>query len=356
MTPETFAERRERLRPLLRERNLDALLVSHAANRYYLSGFELHDPQCNESAGLLLVRAKGRDVLLTDPRYRDAALRLWPEEDLFVYSGRQLEMIRAFLKDAVSGSVGVESRALSVHVFQELSRELSLEPVHGLVERLRLRKDAEELARMERSCALNHRVMAMLPELLQTGRSEAAVAWEIEKAFREGGAQGMAFETIVGVGTNAALPHAVPGPRPVPEQGLVLVDTGCRLEDYCSDQTRTVWVGGEPPRRFRETLEQVQEAQQAAIDAIRPGLECAEAYAVARKTLEARGVAQHFTHGLGHGIGLETHEGPSLSPTATGRLEPGMVVTVEPGLYYPDWGGIRWEYMVVVTEDGCTVL
>jgi Xaa-Pro aminopeptidase len=166
----------------------------------------------------------------------------------------------------------------------------------------------------------------------------------------------MAFDPIVAVGPNAALPHAVPGEDTVEQDGLVLVDLGGRFGGYCSDQSRTFWTGSEPSEEFKRTLAQVREAQAAAIDTLRPGLAASEAYAVARRSFEKYGVAEHFTHGLGHGVGLETHERPSLSPSSEAELRSGMVVTVEPGLYYSGWGGVRWEFMVLITEDGCEIL
>ncbi len=356
MNTHIYAARRERLRKKMHDKGLAALLVSHAANRFYLSGFELHDPQCNESAGFLLITASGRDHLLTDPRYLDAARRLWPERDIFIYSGKKLDVIRTFLAASADGAIGIEAQSMCVEIYQKLSDGLQLEPVKGLVEKLRLIKDAQEMDALARSCKVNHQVMERCPQLLTPGRTEAQVAWEIEKSFRGLGASGMSFDSIVAVGPNAALPHAIPGQEIIPEQGLVLVDTGGRVEQYCSDQTRTFWTGDEPSDRFRRTVEQVQEAQQAAIDSIRPGVKIADAYAAARKVFERYGVAEQFTHALGHGIGLETHESPSLSPTAEGEFKAGMVVTVEPGLYDAAWGGVRWEYMAVVEEDGCRVL
>jgi Xaa-Pro aminopeptidase len=209
---------------------------------------------------------------------------------------------------------------------------------------------------MERSCALNHAVMASLADQLAPGQSESEIAWSIEQAFRNKGATELAFSPIVAVNQNAALPHAIPGGTRTREDCLVLVDVGARYGDYCSDQTRTFWVGEEASPRFKQTMEQVREAQDKAIAAMRPGLPIAEAYHLARGVFEKHNVADYFTHALGHGIGLETHEGPSVGPLAKGELKPGMIVTVEPGLYYPEWGGIRWEYMVLITEDGARTL
>ncbi|MFP5258653.1 MAG: M24 family metallopeptidase [Acidobacteriota bacterium] len=351
-----YAARRDRLRQALASRGHAALLVSHAANRYYLSGFELHDPQCNESAGYLCVTADGDDFLFTDARYRDAALRLWPEKDLCIYGAGRYAAIADFVKLRGVATLAFEPASLSVDVHGRLAALLPLSPAGGLVEELRLRKDAAEMDCMRRSAAINHAVMASLPDILLPGRTENQAAWEIEKRFRELGASELAFAPIVAVNANAALPHAIPGETVITDGCLVLVDVGGRAADYCSDQTRTVWVGEAPPERFTTMLAQVQAAQAAAIERLAPGLSFRQAYALARESFAKEGVAEHFTHSLGHGIGLETHEGPSLNPSAEGLLEPGMVVTVEPGLYYPQWGGARWEHMAFITENGCEIL
>lgn len=355
-TPEVYSARREKLRARMRNAGHTALLVSHAANRYYLSGFELHDSQCNESSGMLLITANGRDKLLTDPRFLDAARRLWPEEDIFIYTGQRYTQIADFLSKNHSGPLAFESRAMSVDTHERLRANLNLVRSSGLVEELRRIKEPAEIERLDRSCALNERVMLAAPDVLVPGRSEGEIAWRLEQLFRDFGASELAFAPIVAVDSNAALPHAEPGRDEVKEESMVLVDMGGRLGDYNSDQTRTFWVGNRPPDHFRKALELTQMAQAKAIAAIRPGLPISETYRTARAYFEEFGVEKAFTHALGHGIGLETHEAPSLSPIADGLLEPGMVITVEPGLYYPEWGGIRWEHMVVVTEDGHRIL
>ena len=351
-----FAARRERLRARLADRGQQALLVSHAANRFYLSGFELHDPQCNESAGYLCVTAEGPDLLFTDARYRDAALRLWPEEQLLIYGAGRFAALADRIKGLGVTRLGFEAATLGYDAYTRLAEHIALEPVTQAVEPLRLIKDADEIERMRRSAAINHAVMDRLPEILTPGRTEAQAAWEIEKAFRELGATELAFAPIVAVDANAALPHAIPGDTVITDGCLVLVDVGGRHADYCSDQTRTIWVGSRPPERFRTMLDQVKRAQAAALAKLGPGLPFREAHALAREVFAREGVASHFTHSLGHGVGLETHEGPSLNPAAEGVLAPGMIVTVEPGLYYPEWGGARWEHMACITADGCETL
>ena len=348
-------KRREKLRVLLRARGLDALLVSHAANRFYLSGFELHDGQCNESSGRLLITAQGKDWLCTDSRFFDAARRIWDEDRIFIYKGDAFAQIGAFIKDKVRGVAGFEAKAVCCHGAQRLG--LRLLAADGLVEGLRMIKDSGEIAALERSCALNHKLMEHIPSLLSPGCSEAELAWHIERFFRENGATELAFSTIAARGPNAALPHYEPSALTLLEgECPVLIDCGARLDRYCSDQTRTFWLGETPSREFARALELVLGAQEAAIRNIRPGMSGAEIYALAFAFLESHGVADAFTHGLGHGIGLETHEGPSLNPRNPEPVPPGAVFTVEPGLYYPEWGGVRWEYMLVMEEDGARVL
>lgn len=355
-----YAARRQQLRALLRKEGISALLVSHPANRYYLSGFELHNPQDNESAGMLLVTADGRDLLYTDPRYKDGALRFWPEADLCIYRGNAPFVMAESIAAQMPGVLGIEAQSLNLEFFDRLAASLpsavEMRRAPPLVEPLRQIKSPAEIRRMEAACALNHAMMDWLPTAATPGRSEAAVAWDIEKFFRERGATELAFATIVGRGPNAALPHCIPGDDVLRADDMVLIDAGCRVHDYCSDQTRTLWLGAAPSPRFRDTLAAVQEAQARAIALIRPGVPCNEVFQSAWHHFTTLGVAKGFTHGLGHGIGLETHEGPSLSLSSTTTLAPGMVVTVEPGLYDAAWGGVRWEYMVLVTETGHRVL
>lgn len=347
----TYEKRRESVRKRLNDRGLPPLLVNFAANRYYLSGFELHDPQCNETAGWIIVCPDGKDFLLTDPRYLDAALRIWDEENVFIYSGNKYDALKNFFKSNSISNLAYDPKSINLFEYEKLNELCKLKSVSGLIEDLRLIKDEEEISLMEKSCALNHKVYELIQPELKEGRTEAEIAWKIEQLFRNNGASELSFSTIVGVGPNAALPHAIPGETKLREGELILIDMGCRLGDYCSDQTRTFFIGDKPSERFLTVLSQVQEAQQAAIKILRPGLPIQHAYHTAKAVFEKYGVEKYFTHSLGHGVGLETHEQPSLSPIAKGELRPGMVITIEPGLYYPDWGGIRWEHMVLITED-----
>ncbi|WP_294554713.1 Xaa-Pro peptidase family protein [uncultured Mailhella sp.] len=358
MNKETFALRREKLRRLMYEEGLDALLVSQSANRFYLSGFELHDCQCNESSGCLIIMKDGKDWLCTDSRYEEAAGKLWDRERIFIYHSASSEALNGLLKKlcGASGVIGIEEEHLSLGYARRLEPGLSLKGADGLVEKLREIKDEEEIRRIDASVKLNHRMLDWLPSVLVPGQDEASVAWAIEKFYRENGASELSFPSIVAMNANAALPHYAPEqPAVFTENCMVLVDEGCRLNQYCSDQTRTCWIGDRPEPRFTEMLERVQEAQRRAIAALRPGVTGREVHQIAVDYFASCGMDRYFTHSLGHGVGLETHEGPRLSIYNTSPLQPGMVVTIEPGLYFPGWGGARWEYMAVITEDGCRV-
>ena len=344
------------MRKIMHREKLAALVVSLDANRYYLSGFELKDPQLDESAGRLVIMADGKDWLCTDARFLDAAKELWPAEQVFIYQGDAATQINALLKDKVFGTVGIDAKIMSLDFYEKLSPSLEMQRADGLVEELRVIKEPLEIERLRAACALNHRLMEWLPEILLPLRTELEVAWSIEQFFRNGGASGLSFESIVAVGANAALPHAIPGQKKITEESAVLIDVGCRLHDYCSDQTRSFWVGQKPHKHFTDSLAWIQEAQARAIKGIRAGALCKDIYALAKGYLDEKGVGQYFTHGLGHGIGLQTHEAPSLNSLRETVLQAGMVVTVEPGLYMAGHGGVRWEYMVLVTEDGAEVL
>lgn len=351
-----YEERRDALRGLVAGAGLDALLVTMDANRFYLSGFELHDSQFDESSGYLAIFANGDDWLYTDSRYHDAACEVWDKDKVFIYGGRGPEMVGHHLRDLLgTRKIGYDGRHMSVADYQKFGLD-TLERQDNLVEKLRVIKDSHEIEAMKASCAINEKMMLWLPEQLVPGKTEVELAWEIEQFFRNNGAEELAFTSIVAVDERAALPHAVPGQKEITQNCAVLVDVGCRYRHYCSDQTRTFWVGDAPTDFFKDNLEKVQKAQRKAIEAIAPGRLGKEIDAIARESLKQDGVGEYFTHGLGHGVGLQTHEAPRFAPLDETVLEPGMVITVEPGVYFSGKLGIRWEHMVLVTETGYEVL
>lgn len=358
--PAIYASRRERLRKEIIASGLDALLVTHAANRFYLSGFELHDGQPGETAGMLVISASGEDWLATDPRFEEAAAALWPRDRTLIYH-KIVDDVAALLRRA-GAVIGFESRHIP-HGFacaldgycRNLPRLLD---AGSLVEQMRLIKEPCEISALRASFALNHSLLSWVEQDIARfgGISEREFAWQVEKFFRENGAQELAFPTIAASGVNAARPHAQPGADLVPTNGSFLLDLGCRAQNYCSDQTRSWWIGPKPTPEFSRALKLVQEAQKTAIEMMRPGVCCQDVYRRACKVFEDAGVGKAFNHGLGHGVGLETHEAPSMSSHSNLTLQQGMVVTVEPGLYFPEWGGIRWEHTVLVEADGVSIL
>jgi len=350
-----------RLRRLLSEMNLDGFLVAAPENRYYLSGFEADDLLLTETSGYLLITA-GDLFLLTDSRYQEAAASEAPAFDIQIYKEGVTAILPDLLRQCRIRRLGTESHVLTHQKYGEIERALGtahadgvLVGIDGLVEKLRLVKEPEEIDKIRAAIALTDSVFDAVWENLRPGRSEREVAWEIESGIRMAGAQAVSFPPIVAAGPNAALPHAAPSERLIAPGESVILDVGARLNLYCSDMTRT-WVDGEPPPRLREIYRVVREAQLAAQDAIRAGRDSHEIDAIARKLIQDAGYGDHFGHGLGHGVGLAVHEKPGFGKQSRMVLEENMVVTVEPGIYLPGFGGVRLENMVRVTTSGCEVL
>jgi Xaa-Pro aminopeptidase len=325
-----------RLQELLEE----PLLVTNLVNVLYLTGFD------SSNAALFVEPERVR--LYTDFRYIEAAEAIEGVE--VVQTKRSLI---GWLADELDGRVGFESNVLPWSLAEQLREGgLELVPREGLVEQLRAVKDEGELEIFRRACAITDRMFERLVrEVRFVGRPERDVAWDIRRLFHEEGADEPAFESIVGSGPRGALPHSSPGGRVIEGGELVVVDTGCSLDGYVSDYTRT-FATGELDDELREAYGVVLAAQQAALDAIRAGVTGVDADAAARDTIETSDFAGTFGHGLGHGLGLDVHEAPRLSTESPDTLAAGNVVTVEPGVYLPGRFGIRIEDDVVVTEDG----
>lgn len=349
-----------RVQAILQERQLDALLVSQPENRRYLSGYTAPDHGIQESSGYLLIPQDGRPWLLTDSRFTLQAEAEAAGCQLHIYRRGLIEALATLLPQLGVQKLGFEADYFlySTHArLMELAEKLSVQLVAtmNLVEELRVVKTAAELDLIRASTRLNEQVFQQAYRQIAPGRSEREIARLIENAMLELGAERPSFDTIVAFGENAAKPHAVPGERRLKPGETVLIDMGLVLNGYCSDMSRT-FVLGEPDALFIERLRLVRAAQKAAISAIRAGVTGAQADAAARSVLSEGGYGEAFGHGLGHGVGLAVHEAPRLSPHGRAPLKAGMVVTVEPGLYLADWGGIRLENMVIVTEEGCEVL
>lgn len=350
----------ERIQAALARKGVDALLVSQPENRQYLSGYTAIDLTISESSGFLVVPRRGTPLLLTDARYRLQAEQEAENCRIVLVSSSILETLKSAISRLDLRSLAFESHYM-LHTtalkLMDLGRRLKVDvlPTTGMVEKLRLRKSPAEVARIRQAVQLNESVFQRVFEKLKPGKTEKQVALEIETAMMQKGAEGPAFPTIVASGPNAATPHAVPTARQIKEGEPIIIDMGLRLDGYCSDMTRTVFLG-KPDRRTVEIIRLVRRAQQAAMKVIKGGILACQADKAARKIIAAAGYGKNFGHGLGHGVGLAVHEGPSLNRRRRNKLLPGMVVTVEPGIYLPGWGGVRLENMVVVEEKKCTVL
>jgi Xaa-Pro aminopeptidase len=331
-----MSDRLARLRELLEE----PLLVTNPVNVLYLTGLD------SSNAALLVEPERVR--LFTDFRYIEAAQAIEGVEA--VQTKRSLI---GWLAEELSGRVGFEANVLPWALAEELrSGGAELVPRRGLVEQLRAVKDEAELASFRRACAITDRMFERLAsEVGFVGRRERDVGWDIVRLYHEEGAEEPAFEAIVGSGPTGARPHARAGDRVIKPGELVVVDTGCRVGGYVSDYTRTL-ATGELDGELREAYDVVLAAQQAGLDAIRPGVTGVAADAAARDVIEGSDFAGTFGHGLGHGLGLDVHEAPRLSTESPDTLAAGNVVTVEPGVYLPGRFGIRIEDDVIVTEDG----
>ncbi|MBM9616013.1 aminopeptidase P family protein [Desulfobulbus rhabdoformis] len=353
-------ERIERLQKSLRQQKIDGLLVSQPDNRRYLSGYTAPDHGIQETAGYLLIPASGNPILLTDSRFTLQAEAEAPLYTVETYTKGMLQAVETLCHSLEVQTLAFESEYFLYSTFQKLekmaaSRELTLKATSNLIEQFRAIKDPQELELLRRSQALNEKVFQAVYQTIEPGMTEREIALALELTMGEMGAEGPSFETIVAFGTNAAKPHAVPTDRVLEPGDLVLIDMGLILNGYCSDMTRT-FVAGKPDQTFIERHRVVRQAMLAGIGAIRAGVTGVEVDRAARQVLNDAGYGDAFGHGLGHGVGIAVHEDPRLSPRGTNTLETGMVVTVEPGLYLADWGGIRLENMVIVQEDGAEVI
>lgn len=318
------------------------LLVTSLVNVRYLTGL-------GSSNAAVLVDPAGEATLYTDFRYAEAAREIGG-----VTFHQTPRLVVTALAELLSGKrVAVEAAHLSLASADQLrGGGVDLVPTQGLVESLRAVKEPAELEALRRAGETSDRVYEELARQPFVGRTEVDLAWWIEQAWHHAGADGPSFDAIVAFGENGARPHAKLRDVPIPEGTLVVVDAGCVVDGYCSDCTRTFFTG-EPKGRLRELYDLCLQAQLDGLAAVRPGAAGHDVDAASRVAIDAAGHGEHYGHGLGHGVGLDIHEEPSLRPQSDSVLEPGNVVTVEPGIYLSGDVGVRIEDLVVVTEEGC---
>jgi Xaa-Pro aminopeptidase len=345
LSASSVSSRTDHLVDALKERELDALLVSDLVNVRWLTGF-------TGSSAAVVVAADGKHRFITDFRYLTQAA-----DEVGDGFGREItqNLLEQVAKGMEAGRLGFDDRKLSVHEHATLAghvgEDVELVAAGGAVEHLRARKDAGELEAIRRAALLADEALEEVLARGVVGRTEQEVALDLEFTMRKRGAQAASFPPIVAAGEHGALPHAQPRDVAIPAGTLLVVDWGAMLDGYASDCTRT-FATGEIDPRDAEIYELVLAAQEAALAAVAPGPTGKEVDAVAREMIAAAGHAEHFGHGLGHGVGLEIHEGPRLNQQSEEPLAEGMVVTVEPGVYVPGGVGVRIEDLVFVTADG----
>lgn len=352
ISADLIEQRLGRLRGRLPELSVDGLLISQPENRRYLSGF-------TGSAGALLITAT-RALIATDSRYFEQVGRECPQFELVKVTRSVEEVLPDMLRDAEVSRLGFEADHVTVHNLETWKTAVpGVEwlPTRQVTANLRAIKDEAEIAALRRAIALTDEALAAALAAARPGMTELELAWSIESYMRTHGAHGVAFELIVAGGPNSALPHARPGDAQLLAGEPIVIDIGAEVDGYHGDMTRTVCFG-EPndPERFWEVYNTVLAAQTTAEAGIRPGMSAPEVDALARDVITQAGYGAAFGHGLGHGVGLEIHEAPRLSRASTETVQAGMMITIEPGIYIPGWGGVRIEDIVLITENGAEVL
>ena len=345
--------RLSRLRPIIAQQGLDALLVSKTENCRYLSGFS--------GEGHLLI-SPDRALLATDFRYLEQAKNEAPNFTITRIKGDLAHWLPALATEFGWHKLGFEANTLTFATCSQLNRRIAAEqinleliPTTKLVEDLRLVKEEGELKLITKAVEMTEAAFRRAKSSIRPGITEKQAAWEIEKSLREGGSDGIAFDVIVASGPNSALPHCRPTERVICAGEPVIIDMGAKLNGYCSDFTRTICFG-KATQTLIEIYNIVLKAQLSAIGGIRTGMKAGEVDRLAREVIEQAGYGDAFGHGLGHGIGLETHESPALGPASPDLLADGMVFTVEPAIYLPGWGGVRIEDMVSLKGGEVRVL
>lgn len=346
----------DNLRSRFEDLKIDAFLVTDDENRRYLSGFI-------GTAGYLFITQKSA-VLATDSRYTEQAGDQAPDYRVDRITGR-LEWLPALAAEFGVKRLGFEADNVTVHLLDRFkaaisesengAQHLELVPTTGIPLGLRAFKDADELALLQRSIDIADNAFSTVAETIRVGDTEEEIAWRIEVAVREQGAESLSFPTIVGSGPNAALPHHRAGEREVRGGESIVIDMGARYGGYCSDLTRTVVIG-EPDEQFKRVYDTVLAAQLTAIESVEAGMTGAEADNLARAVIVEAGYGDQFGHSLGHGVGLEVHEAPWVASRVEDKLRDGMTFTIEPGIYISGWGGVRIEDVVVLENGRARVL
>jgi Xaa-Pro aminopeptidase len=342
-------ERIDRIRNILRDDNIDGILITTMQNVHYLSGFTGSD------AVLLMTETGG--YFLTDSRYTTQAKEEVSGFEVIEYR-KKIEGLSNLINELRLGGVGFEAGNVTCQAHKELAEKTigsQFIPLDKKVRNMRAVKDDEEIGRIKMAIDIAAKSLMENTCRVTPGNQEREIAMELEFSMRRNGADNVAFDTIVASGGRSALPHGKASEKRVGEGDFVIIDFGARYRGYYSDETCTFFCG-KPNRRQKEIYQIVKDAHDKAISSVLPGMKAMEIDAVARGWIKDAGYGEYFGHGTGHGVGLEVHENPVIGPESEDLLEEGMVFTIEPGIYIPEWGGVRIEDMVLVTRKGCEVL
>ncbi len=356
-----FVERIDRLREIVASRGLDGMIVTHPTNRRYLTGFSAGDIPPDESAGYVFVCA-GKQMLVTSSVNTTQARAQAPHVDVVRRENSWAIHIADFITENELHRVGYEPNAMLEGVFRKTNEQLvergyrvAWVDTEGAVEELRAVKSPSEIALLRKAFEITCESFNEVSAKLEAGMTEAQVSLMLFNAMIERGAEGPSFPTIVASGPHAARPHHEPGGRVIQAGEPIVIDMGALYEGYCADLTRTVWVG-EVDDTLREIYGLVYRANDAVIERAHTGFTGKELDSFAREVIDAGGYGDEFSHSLGHGVGLRVHESPSASKTAENIIVPGNTLTIEPGIYVDDWGGVRIEDVLIFTENGFEVL
>ncbi len=336
---------------VIHEKQLDAILVTSAANRFYLSEF-------SGSAGKLLITKNDQNFLLTDFRYKEQAANETENFEIVEINKNPQEKLAEFIKERNINSLGFEDEDMSYKDYNKLNnlcQDIAFIPLEESITELRLIKEQKEIEKIREAIRIAESAYEEILNFIKPGIKEIEIAAELEYILRKKGGEGPSFDFIVASGKRSSLPHGVASDKKVKEGEFITIDFGTYYRGYCSDMTRTL-VLGDPEPKQEKIYNLVLKAHKKVIEEVKPGMSGKEADQIARDIIKEAGYGEYFGHGLGHGLGIEVHEGPKVSYQSDVELKAGMVFTDEPGIYIPDYGGVRIEDDILLQESGCQVL
>lgn len=344
-----YKYRMQKLRKAMENKNIDAVMLIGDYNRNYMSGFT-----GDESFSII---TSDKAIFITDSRFTEQAKNEVCGYEVVQYNKRFPEFLGEMLEKLNIKRLGFEEDVVTVNKYNDFKKNINAElvPLNGMVEEIRIIKDEKEIESIKKAAGIADKAFKHMLEFIKPGMTEREVGIELEFSMKKLGAKALSFPSIVASGVRSSLPHGQATEKVLENGDFLTLDFGCIFEEYCSDMTRTIVIG-EATDKMKEVYETVLKAQKSAIKAIKAGAKGNEIDKVARDIISSKGYGKYFGHSLGHGVGRYIHEAPALSPKSDITLKSGMIVTDEPGIYIPDFGGVRIEDLIVVTENGCEVI